>query len=93
MYKVLNSTEDQLNIKSKWNNIFSVEIDNNTWKIVFKACFKILSDNNLIWVQYRIIHRILGTQKLRYAMNMKDGPNCRLCSNNEETMLHLFVEC
>ena len=71
MYKVLNSTEDQLNIKSKWNNIFSVEIDNNTWKIVFKACFKILSDNNLIWFQYRIIHRILGTI-LRYAVQIVD---------------------
>ena len=26
-------------------------------------------------------------------MNMVDSPNCRLCSSNEETMLHLFVEC
>ena len=41
-----------------------INIDNYTWKRVFKIMFNNLQDNKLIWIQYKLIHRILGVGKL-----------------------------
>ena len=31
-------------------------------EITFQICFKTVQDNAIIWLQYRVVHRILGTQ-------------------------------
>ena len=93
MYKILNFNDNKIAIKEKWNNILDTDISRETWKLIFKICFKVVSDKNLIWFQYRIVHRILGTQKLRHLMNITDSSNCRLCSSKDETLEHLFIEC
>ena len=48
-----------MSFKNAWNNELNINIDEDTWQKAFK-----IQDNNLIWFQYRILHRILGTQKL-----------------------------
>ena len=50
-------------------------------------------DVRLKWFQFRIVHRILGTNKLLYKANIKDSPLCNLCSEFPETIYHLFWQC
>jgi len=37
--------------------------------------------------------RILGTRKLLYLTKISDSSSCRLCGTEDETIVHLFVEC
>ena len=77
----------------KWNRDFNMILDGDTWKQIFKCCFKTLDNNELIWFQYRILHRILGTNHLRYKMNQIASPVCNQCQQSDQTLLHLFTEC
>ena len=63
-YKLLNKACAKMSFKNAWNNDLNINIDEDTWQNVFKICFKLIQDNNLIWFQYQILHRIFGTQKL-----------------------------
>ena len=50
-------------------------------------------DNHLIWLQYCILNKILGTKSLLFNMS-KSGDNlCRICKGAPETILHLFIQC
>ena len=62
-------------------------------KIIYKICFKTLQDNYLVWLQYKILNRILGVKKLLYGMRISQDDNCRLCNDEKETIIHLFCRC
>ena len=47
---------------SKWNNELNIENEVNWWHKVNQSIVK-LKDKKLAWLQYRIIHRIIGTKK------------------------------
>ena len=73
----------------KWNNNF---IDLN-WKHIFPQCFKVTQDTQLRWFQYRILNRILPTQKYLYLCKILDSPLCNFCNNEAQTIEHLLYEC
>ena len=50
-------------------------------------------DNQIIWLQYRILHNILGTKALLYKMKKAENNLCRFCNNMPETITHVFVDC
>ena len=75
-------------------NLFEyIQLNGEVWRIIFKACFKTIENNNYIWFQYRVIFRILGTQKYLFTTKIADFPTCRLCNNEVEDLKHLFIEC
>ena len=41
-----------------WEQTLLVKLSDKTWKIICNACFNIVKNNDLIWMQYRIIYRI-----------------------------------
>ena len=57
------------------------------------VCFKTIQDNYLIWFQYKILNRILGIESLKFKMGISQNNVCRLCNENEETLVHLFTLC
>ena len=61
-------------------------------KIYFKTTNKI-KDPHLRWIEMRILHRILPTQKLLDIMALVDSPNYSFCQNEIKTLNHLFCEC
>ena len=65
--------------RAKWNNDLDIDIDNKTWRRVFYLIFNVEQDNNLIWFQYKLIHRILGTNSQLYKMSIEKSDKCRLC--------------
>ena len=50
-------------------------------------------DNDLIWLQFRVLYRILGTNDLLLKISKHDDGKCSFCHNQLETITHLFVEC
>ena len=92
-YKLLTSKLKIPDVIGKWNSSLNTTYNVNIWKVIFKSCFLTLQDNNLKWFQFRLLHRILGVNSLLYKMKISDNHYCRLCNSNEETIVHLFVEC
>ena len=43
--------------------------------------------------QFRILHRILATNKKLSLYGIKDSDKCDFCGLEPETILHLFCEC
>ena len=54
---------------------------------------KTVQENKLIWFQYRLIHRILGTQRLLCKMGIVQSELCLMCQSDTETLKHLFYDC
>ena len=90
---MINVQEVENKYKMKWNKDLKLNIDNSTWKSIFKQIFYNIQDNSLIWFQYRLIHRILGTKDLLRKMQLEDSNICRICQCETESLMHLFVHC
>ena len=52
-----------------------------------------VKDNEIIWFQYRVLNRILGTNKLKFAMELAKSDQYRFCQSDEESLTHLFFLC
>ena len=76
----------------KWESELGHTIQEN-WNTYYKVCFQSIKDNSFTWLQYRILHRILGTNNYLYKTKIANTNLCRLCGNENESILHLFVEC
>ena len=78
--------------ENKWELLLNLGYDLN-WKKIYQNIFNFTNDTKLIWFQYRIIHRILATNKYLHAIKIKNDPLCSFCSIDVETIDHLFFEC
>ena len=78
----------------KWINELNIDnINKNSWHLVFKICFNNLKNNYLTWFQYKILNRTLGVNSLLFKMKISLTPNCRLCEEQPENLIHLFCLC
>ena len=66
---------------------------NDKWKKLNSQIFKDIKDVKLQWLQYRIIHRILGTNLLLFKMKIQNNDKCTFCNTESETIEHLFYDC
>ena len=65
--------------ENKWELLLNLGYDLN-WKKIYQNIFNFTNDTKLIWFQYRIIHRILATNKYLHAIKIKNDPLCSFCS-------------
>ena len=93
MYRLLNYANVEFVGKNKWNTELNKNLDHYFWRILFKACFKTAKDPSLIWLQYRILSRILGTKSYLCKLRIHNNDACRLCGEHIETILHIFFQC
>ena len=87
------SNDIKLSNDIKWNTELGLEIDKTMWKNLNKACFYTIKDNMYIWLQCRIIKRILGTNSFLKKAKISNNDLCRICHEQTETLAHLFFEC
>ena len=64
-----------IHLNEKWKNELNCKIEEQSWTKIFTICFKVINNKNLIWFQYRIIHKILGTEELLHKMSIKTMGN------------------
>ena len=78
--------------RRKWNNELNLNANFN-WNIIYRIPFNVTKDSNLQWFQYKVNHRILGTNYLLHKMGIKNVSTCSFCKNQVETIKHLFWDC
>ena len=94
-YNVLterDTPKDLVHMKA-WKNLLQINIELKEWKNIHLACFKTILGNQIICLQYRILHNILGTKVLLYKMKKAENNLCRFCNNMPETITYVFVDC
>ena len=92
IYDVLNLNDFHLKSQNKWITELNHQ-DNFGWKFVFDLPFYLTKDSKLQWFQFKIVHRIIGTNHLLSKMGLKENDYCSFCNQYPETSAHLFWEC
>ena len=94
-YQILQTSgaDNNTMLQSYWEQVFRREIPNDMWVKIFKITFNTIKDNDFIWMQYRILYRILGTNDYLYKLKIIPDGICNLCKKCPQTILHLFAKC
>ena len=79
--------------KQKWSEKLNTVLSDKDWTDYFSLPFKITNDFNLQWFQFRILHRIIGTNYLLSKMKIKNSSLCTFCGIEDETIEHFFLYC
>jgi len=74
----------------KWNNCFGIQIRERD---VFRKIIKTTQDTTLRWFQFRLIYRIIPTNRFLLQRKIVNSSICTFCSNEEESLIHLFWNC
>ena len=77
--------------QTKWEQ--ELQISQVSWPLVFKSLFSSTRDVKLKWLQLRILHRILPTNRSLRLFGIKESSKCERCSDPEETIYHVFWDC
>ena len=93
MINIFNTKNQVEYNNSKWEFDLQIKIDQYMWKQTFKTCFKSVNDNYLIWHQYKILNRILGTKLYLTKVKISNDSMCSFCNNVPESLLHLYFQC
>ena len=78
---------------SKWGYLLDEMEKQEQWENTFKACFRSVTDNTVIWLQYKILYNCLSTRDYLYKINLKDNNLCIFSYWSPEAIVHLFCEC
>lgn len=92
IYSVLNNKSCIPTGIVRWNDILNVDKE-ISWRKLCKLPFIVTKNSKLQWLQYRIIHRIISTNKFLYKINKASNTLCTFCKKDEETIEHLFWYC
>ena len=92
-YETLNDQYKNLSLRNKWNNVLNTTINDDEWNKIFRNCFKTVCRNDLILLQFHIIHRIVGTRSHLQKININNCTFCDFCQSSSETIYHLFAAC
>lgn len=95
-YDILNNKNKNINKQNyhlKWENDLKRDISNDAWKIFNIIPFRTTTSTKIRWFQYRIIHRILVTNKDLYRYKLIDSAKCTFCDQELESILHLMTDC
>lgn len=63
------------------------------WTKYFNMLKQMHCTTYLFTFQFKLLHRILPTNKFLYSIHVKDTKYCSFCNNEEETLEHLFFDC
>ena len=78
--------------QSKFNSLYNIS-GMTDWKNIYQLPGQVTVDTRTRVFQYKIINRILYTNKTLYKMNLVPSPMCTFCGDHEETLEHLLVSC
>ena len=75
----------------KWNTNLLQPIDD--WKKIYAIPFKSTLSTKIRYFQIKILHNILGVNRLLKIVGLARSDLCTFCSEAPETISHLFWEC
>ena len=91
IYKSMIPKEKEITGYKRWTN--NTDFTKTDWE----KCFNLLkftnSDTKLRWLQFRILHHILSTNRSVSKYNIDQIDRCSFCGAHSETILHLLWTC
>ena len=79
--------------QKKYNEAFSTHTSQLDWEKIYLLPFKTTLDTKLREFQYKILSRILYTNKMLFKFKKVDSPLGDFCEKELETIEHLFFHC
>ena len=76
-----------------WETELNMEFLSQDWQKLYLDVMKLTSSTKLRFFQFRIINKYLPTNVLVSKWDRTVSSLCSFCSQADETLLHLFVEC
>ena len=61
IYQYLIRNKDEPACIKTWTKKINIDLDKNEWKLIFSLLFLATRDTYIQWFQFRINHRIIGT--------------------------------
>jgi hypothetical protein len=94
-YHKFNNTQVNTFIVSKgnWSRDLNASLEVDDRKHSYMLPFQISIDTNLRYVQYRILHRSLTTNRFLFIVKIADKYLCSFWNNASESIVHLCVQC
>ena len=75
----------------KYNSIYNDQVFN--WKQIYLIPHKVPLDIRTRIFQYKLLNRIVYTNKLLHKIKLSDTSLCMFCGKYEEYLEHLFLHC
>ena len=88
--EILEETNDITGLKKC---ITKMSINKDLWLKSFNILKKSTKDTKLWWIQFRILHQILTTNRSVSKFKPEQNHLCSFCNAHSETIQHLFWEC
>ena len=76
----------------KFNSLYNIP-DILDWKNIYQLPGRVTLDTRTRAFQYKILNRILYTNRILCKMKLVPSPLCTFCGDHEETLEHLFINC
>jgi hypothetical protein len=91
-YHKFKNTQVSTSIVSQgnWSRDLNTSLEVDDWKHSYMLPFQTSIDTNLRYLQYRILHRILTTNRFLFIVKIADNDLCSFCNN---AIVHLCVQC
>ena len=91
IYKTFIDLRKEITGFQRWSKI--INLSNETWLESFKLLKITTSDTKLRWLQFRILHYIITTNRSVAKFITGQDSNCTFCGAHSETIIHLFWKC
>ena len=75
----------------KWNVKLNTNLDSSKWSLIFNIPYSCTVDTKLRWFQFRLIHRILGTNSFLFKINKTDTNLCTFCKKRRRDHFPSFL--
>ena len=80
--------------ESKWEELFGHQPKERDWSIIHRDNFRCTIETQLRSFYFKIFHNVIGVNAFLFKIIRKrDSPNCYFCSEEPETLDHLFCNC
>ena len=63
------------------------------WSIIHRDNFRCTIETQLRSFYFKIFHNVIGVNAFLFKIRKRDSPNCYFCSEEPETLDHLFCNC
>ena len=91
LYHLLLEPDIQNKGYQKWHTQTQITLEQ--WQNSFKILKISTTDTKLRWLQFRILHNILTTNRSVAKFKPNQNPLCQFCKSHSETIHHLLWAC
>ena len=91
LYSLFSNKIDNIPTSQKYfERVFGQNLE---WEKIYLLPRIVIKDSYIRIFQFKILHNVLFLNSRLFKLNYSDSPLCSLCSNYNETPIHLFSEC